>query len=220
MTKEQELALALWYVYECIYTCNLNLTKFSKEERLLFDLQELVGFTPVGSTLYDIEEEFQKKFNLTLSEYWRFKESNNPLRLDAYCTLFSETQFKEVDPNAKHVSNIAGITGKGDLSKKAHYRALSPDLNKDTALAFTFGRTKHGVDNFRKMTPEASGEIYDALMRHLEAFRMGEVKADDSKIHHLAHACANLHMLYRLCMVYSNEEVLKVISGGDVDNES
>jgi hypothetical protein len=222
MTKEKELALTLWYVYECIYTCNLNLTKFSGGERLLLDLRQLLNFRPIGTTLYDIEEEFQTKFNLTLNEYWKFKDSNHPLRLDAYHTLFPGSIFekKEIDPNAKHVSNIAGITGKGDLSKKAHYRALSPDLNKDTALAFTFGRAKHGVDNFRKMTPEASGEIYDALMRHLEAFRIGEVKADDSKIHHLAHACANLHMLYRLCMIHSNQEVLKVISGGDIKNES
>jgi hypothetical protein len=130
------------------------------------------------------------------------------------------TKNQEFDPNAKHVSKIPGISGKGDLSNKAHYRALSPDLNKDTALAFTFGRTKHGVDNFRKMTPEASGEIYDALMRHIEAFRSGEVKASDSNIHHLAHACANLHMLYRLCVIHSNQEVLKVISGGDIKDES
>lgn len=216
MNQKQELALTLWYAYECIYTCNIRIARLSTKGRHLFDLQEALGYYIVGTTLYDIEEEIQKKFNLTLSEYWRFKESDHPLKNETYDILFKEEV--EVDLNAKHVSNIAGITGKGDLSKKAHYRALSPDLNKDTALAFTFGRTKHGVDNFRKMTPEASGEIYDALMRHLEAFRMGEVKADDSKIHHLAHACANLHMLYRLCMVYSNEEVVKIITGGDIDN--
>lgn len=130
------------------------------------------------------------------------------------------TKNQEVDPNAKHVSNIPGITGKGDLSTKAHYRALNADLNKDTALAFTFGKVKHGTDNFRKMDTQAAGEIYDALLRHIEAFRLGEVKASDSNIHHLAHACANLHMLYRLCMIYSSEEVIKVITGGDVDNES
>ena len=96
MNQKQELALTLWYAYECIYTCNLDLPKFSKEERLLFDLQELVGFTPVGTTLYDIEEEFQKKFNLTFSDYWRFKDSNNPLMMDAYDSLFRGAIFKEI----------------------------------------------------------------------------------------------------------------------------
>lgn len=220
MTQKQELALTLWYIYECIHVCNLNLTKFSGGERLLFDLQELLKFTPTSTTLYDIEEEFQKKFNLTLSEYWRFKESNHPLRLDAHHTLFpgsifEKEEIKEIDPNAKHVSNIAGITGKGDLSKKAHYRALSPDLNKDTALAFTFGRTKHGEMNFKQMPPEASGEIWDALMRHLEAYRLGETHADDSKLHHLAHATANLNMLYRLIKKYGDESVLTALTNGD-----
>jgi len=209
-------AYGLLYIYEYILTVNYQfLDKNTDLVNLINDLQKELNYTPSVLRFVTIEKEMFNKFGLEFNDYVSFKNSNFSLK-----TTIDSLLNLEFDPNAKHVSNIPGITGKGDLSKKAHYRALSPDLNKDTALAFTFGRGKHGVDNFRKMTPEAAGEIYDALMRHIEAFRSGEVKASDSNIHHLAHACANLHMLYRLCVIHSNQEVLKVISGGDIKNES
>lgn len=113
------------------------------------------------------------------------------------------------------ISKIPGITGKGDLSGKAHYRALDSSLQRETALAFSFGKAKHGADNFRKMTSEASGEVFDALKRHLEAWVLGETHAIDSKIHHLAHVAANLNMLFRLVNLYGDASVLDVITGGD-----
>lgn len=116
----------------------------------------------------------------------------------------------------EYVSTIAGVTGKGDLSKKPHPRALNPDLLKETANCFRFGQLKHGVDNFRKMEPEAAGEIFDALIRHLLDYMAGETHAKDSGLHHLAHADANLHMLYRIIKRSSDKEVLEVISGGDL----
>lgn len=124
MNQKQELALTLWYAYECIYTCNIRIARLSTKGRHLFDLQEALGYYIVGTTLYDIEEEIQKKFNLTLSEYWRFKESDHPLKNKTYDILFKEEV--EVDLNAKHVSNIAGITGKGDLSKKSSLQSIKP----------------------------------------------------------------------------------------------
>jgi hypothetical protein len=209
-------AYGLLYIYEYILTVNYQfLDKNTELLNLIGNLQKELNYTPSVLRFVTIENEMFNKFGLEFNDYISFKSSNFSLKtsIDSLLNL-------EVDPNAKHVSKIPGISGKGDLSNKAHYRALSPDLNKDTALAFTFGKTKHGTDNFRKMTPAAAGEIYDALMRHLEAFHLGEFKAEDSNIHHLAHACANLHMLYRLCVIYSDEEVVKIITGGDIDNGS
>ena len=116
----------------------------------------------------------------------------------------------------EYKSTIAGITGKGDLSKKPHPRALNPDLLNETAKCFRFGQIKHGVDNFRTMDEQASGELIDALLRHLNAYLSGETHADDSKLHHLAHVDANIHMLYRLIKRHGDAKVLEVISGGDI----
>lgn len=114
-------------------------------------------------------------------------------------------------------TEIAGLTGKGDLSNKPHIVALNPKLQIDTGLAFRYGQKKHGVNNFRTMTQEASQGVMDALLRHLNAYLNGETHTDDSKLHHLAHVSANLNMLYRLIERHGDKEVLKNISGGDIN---
>jgi hypothetical protein len=147
----------------------------------------------------------EKTQSITLPEGFEINipKINNP----NLTTAKTDTEYK---------STIAGITGKGDLSKKPHPRALNPDLLKETANAFRFGQLKHGVDNFRKMDSEAAGEVFDALLRHLLDYMAGETHAKDSGLHHLAHADANLHILYRIIKRSSDQEILKVISGGDI----
>lgn len=108
-----------------------------------------------------------------------------------------------------------GIKGKTELDFKPHLTALDPYLIMETGLAFRYGRKKHGKDNFRKMTPEAAQEVFDALLRHVFAYMAGESKASDSDIHHLAHVVANCSMLFRLIEKYGDEEVKRNISGGD-----
>lgn len=204
-------AYGLLYIYEYTLTVNYQfLDKNTDLVNMINSLQKELGYTPSVLRFVTIENEMFNKFNLKFNDYISFKNSNFSLK-----TIIDSLFNLEFDPNAKHVSKIPGISGKGDLSKKAHYRALSPDLNKDTALAFTFGRIKHGEMNFKQMDERAAGEIWDALMRHIEAYRLGEAVADDSKIHHLAHACANLHMLYRLTKKFGDESILNSITNGD-----
>ena len=113
-------------------------------------------------------------------------------------------------------SDIPGITGKGDMSDKPHMRALNPKFLLEIGRVFRFGQKKHGMDNFRLMTPEAAGELIDASMRHLLAYIGGEESASDSGLSHLAHLVANINMLYRIQSRGSYEEVIKIISGGDL----
>lgn len=169
------------------------------------------GFVVGG--VYEIVDIFLFRRN---TEYVIKNTENNEL---LYCKITKiengyDVQIQKYEEN--NTSTIAGITGKGDLSKKPHPRALNPDFNIEIAKVFRFGQQKHGVDNFRTMTQEASGEIIDAMQRHLLAYLSGETHADDSKLHHLAHAAANLHMLYRLIKRHGDKEVLKIISGGDI----
>jgi hypothetical protein len=153
-----------------------------------------------------------KESQVSFSKDGRHKSDNYNDLFDIVKIIPKETK----ETKQEHVSTIAGITGKGDLSKKPHPRALNPDLLKETANCFRFGQLKHGVNNFRKMEPEAAGEIFDALLRHLLDYMSGETHAKDSGLHHLAHADANLHMLYRIIKRSNDKEVLEVISGGDI----
>lgn len=216
-TKRDIMAFGLLYMYEYAYSINpqsfhknIKFTIFLRELETKLDFPTLVGVGRLEFSFTRIKNDILSTFDLTDEDYTSFKNSSFSIKTEI------DSIINEFDNNAKHVSTIPGITGKGDLSQKAHYRALNPDLNKETALTFTFGKNKHGVDNFRKMDEKAAGEIWDALMRHLEAYRLGETHAEDSKLHHLAHACANLHMIYRLIKRNGDDKVLEVITGGDI----
>jgi hypothetical protein len=64
----------------------------------------------------------------------------------------------------------------------------------EVARAARDGAQKYGSRNWRDEDITAS--IYlDAAMRHLTAWWEGEELAPDSRIHHLAHACAGLLIL-------------------------
>jgi len=155
---------------------------------------------------------------LTLKESHQLALKNQiQTQEDIVNELKTRNSRPEIEPIVNRIANkIAGIEGKGDLSTKPHPRALNPDFTLETAKVFRFGQNKHGIDNFRTMTDEASGEIWDALQRHLLAYQTGETHATDSNLHHLAHAAANLHMLFRLIKRHGDDKVLKIISGGDI----
>lgn len=109
-----------------------------------------------------------------------------------------------------------GLENKDDMTHKPHMRALCPELNWQTGLVFRFGQKKHGIDNFRKMNAAGAGEIFDALMRHLTEYQRHDYSFDiESGLHHLAHASANLHMLYRLVCKDGDNNVKYSITGGD-----
>lgn len=58
----------------------------------------------------------------------------------------------------------------------------------------TFGAKKYAPDNWKKIEPE---RYYDALWRHVEAYRNGEQHDPETKEHHLAHAiCCLMFMLW------------------------
>lgn len=130
------------------------------------------------------------------------------------------SSISESEPRPKDESEgIPGITGKGDLSSKPHPSAISPHMLEEVSNTFRFGANKHGKNNFRKMTSEASQEIWDALFRHLLAYQKGETHAKDSNCHHLSHAVANISMLYRIISREGDSKVLSVITGGDHDGK-
>ncbi len=73
---------------------------------------------------------------------------------------------------------------------KLRYDLLDPFALREVARVISFGAAKYGDDNWRELA-DAKKRYAAALMRHFEAWRMGETLDKDSGIHHLAHCATN-----------------------------
>lgn len=67
---------------------------------------------------------------------------------------------------------------------------------------FTYGAERYGESNWRQGF--RYGRLWNAIMRHMVAFKMGE-NTDSSGHHHLAHAAAGMLML----LAHHNERLGK-----------
>jgi len=80
---------------------------------------------------------------------------------------------------------------------KAKFGLVPPDAYLAVAEVMTLGALKYSANNWVGL--ELS-RVLDAMERHINAFRMGEEYAADSKQHHMAHAIANAMMAYHIVM--------------------
>lgn len=78
---------------------------------------------------------------------------------------------------------------------KAKFGLVPPDAYLAVAEVMTAGALKYSANNWVGL--ELS-RVLDAMERHINAFRMGEEFAADSKQHHMAHAIANAMMAYHI----------------------
>lgn len=86
-------------------------------------------------------------------------------------------------------------------SKIAHGSRKSEPFRRaltDVWRVSLFGERKHGANNWQSAVAEGMHFYEDALWRHLQARRMGEVCADDSGLPHLAHLAWNALMLLEM----------------------
>lgn len=65
------------------------------------------------------------------------------------------------------------------------------------AQVLTFGATKYGPDNWRKVE-NAEQRYLDALMRHVNSHRLGELIDGETGLPHLAHAMCCVAFLLEL----------------------
>lgn len=85
-------------------------------------------------------------------------------------------------------------TGRKFDKNKLRYDLLVPEVMELDAQIITFGALKYEPNNWQLLT-DARNRYYAAAMRHLQAWRMGEITDSDSGCHHLAHARTNLMFL-------------------------
>jgi len=88
--------------------------------------------------------------------------------------------------------------------EKLRYDLLPAQTIEGLVRVLTFGAKKYSPENWRKV-PNATRRYYAALMRHVEAWRLGEVNDLESGLPHLSHALCCLVFLDQLGG-YRNEE--------------
>ena len=88
---------------------------------------------------------------------------------------------------------------------KLEYGLVPPLALKEMVKVLTFGAQKYERDNWQRV-PDSKRRYFDALQRHLWAWKEGEELDPESGIHHLAHAMCCLFFLYEHDIKYSKEE--------------
>lgn len=72
-------------------------------------------------------------------------------------------------------------------SGKPSWSLLPSNTTAEVVDVLTFGAQKYDRENWRKV-PHLQLRYYDAMMRHVQAYRNGELIDPESGKHHLAHA--------------------------------
>jgi hypothetical protein len=85
---------------------------------------------------------------------------------------------------------------------KLQYGLMPPLALKATVDVLTFGAEKYEPDNW-KHVPDSKRRYFDALQRHVWAWKEGEQIDPESGRHHLAHALCCLAFLYEHDILYS-----------------
>ena len=102
-------------------------------------------------------------------------------------------------------SQTATTGGRKFDGGKLQYGLLPPLALKATVDVLTFGAEKYEPDNWKNV-PDSKRRYFDALQRHLWAWKEGEQMDTESGKHHLAHALCCLMFLYEHDIMYSVDD--------------
>ena len=80
---------------------------------------------------------------------------------------------------------------------KPEYGLLPPVALEEISKVLTFGAKKYERENWRYV-PDAERRYFDALQRHLWAWKRGEINDEETGLSHLAHAGCCLMFLVEL----------------------
>ena len=80
---------------------------------------------------------------------------------------------------------------------KPRYSLVPPKAMAQFVDVLTFGADKYSDDNW-KHVDNLQNRYYDALQRHVAAYRGGESYDDESGSHHLAHAMCCLAFMMQV----------------------
>ena len=128
------------------------------------------------------------------------KEANDSVKIqDAPFTgQFSKQQIQD----AIKASQNATTGGRKFDGGKLQYGLLPPLALKATVEILTFGAEKYEPDNWKNV-PDSKRRYFDAMQRHLWAWKEGEQNDPETGKNHLAHAMCCLMFLYEHDVKYS-----------------
>ena len=106
--------------------------------------------------------------------------------------------------NLQDATPVVTTTGRKYDGGKLEYGLLPPFALEETVKVLTFGAQKYERDNWQKV-PDSKRRYFDALQRHVWAWKRGEQIDPESGIHHLAHAMCCLMFLYEHDIIYSRD---------------
>ena len=102
-------------------------------------------------------------------------------------------------------SQTATTGGRKFDGNKLEYGLLPPLALKATVEILTFGAEKYERDNWQRV-PDSKRRYFDAMQRHLWAWKEGEQNDPETGKNHLAHATCCLMFLYEHDVKYSVEK--------------
>jgi hypothetical protein len=114
-------------------------------------------------------------------------------------TTFENTLNENIKDDA-----AVSTAGRKFDSGKLRYGLIPPLALAEMVKVLTFGAQKYEPDNWKYVT-DSKNRYFDALERHIWAYKMGEQFDPESGIHHLAHAMCCLFFLYEHDVKYSKE---------------
>ena len=114
------------------------------------------------------------------------------------------TRVKAIEDAIKASQN-ATTGGRKFDGGKLQYGLLPPLALKATVEILTFGAEKYEPDNW-KHVPDSKRRYFDAMQRHLWAWKEGEQNDSESGKNHLAHALCCLMFLYEHDTMYSVDD--------------
>jgi hypothetical protein len=88
---------------------------------------------------------------------------------------------------------------------KLQYGLLPPAALQATVEILTFGAEKYEPNNW-KYVPNSKERYFDAMQRHVWAWKSGEQDDPESGKNHLAHALCCLMFLYEHDTIYSVDD--------------
>jgi len=111
----------------------------------------------------------------------------------------TQTDLKEDLVKASQNATTGGRKFDGN---KLQYGLLPPLALKATVEILTFGAEKYEPDNWKRV-PDSKRRYFDAMQRHLWAWKQGEQNDQETGKNHLAHAMCCLMFLYEHDVEYS-----------------